>query len=110
MNNKQMTACVRHADAACFAYNWELARKQVAFAQGKRVPSAIDLLRELNALKKSKFSWLYAVSKFAPQEALRDLDQVFAHFFRRVKDQQAGMRKRSVWLSGCMLVITAAWF
>ena len=28
LNNKQKTACVRHAGAARFAYNWGLARKQ----------------------------------------------------------------------------------
>jgi putative transposase len=32
---------------------------------------------------------MYAVSKCAPQEALRDLDKAFAHFFRRVKAQKA---------------------
>jgi len=90
LNNQQKTACVRHAGAARFAYNWGLARKQEAFARGDRTPSAIDLHRELNALKKNEFSWMYAVSKCAPQEALRDLDQAFAHFFRRVKEKRAG--------------------
>ena len=33
---------------------------------------------------------MYAVSKCAPQEALRDLDKAFAHFFRRVKEKRAG--------------------
>jgi transposase len=65
-------------------------RKQAAFANGKKVPSAIDLHRELNALKKSAPSWLYEVSKCAPQEALWDLDQAFAHFFRRVKEKKSG--------------------
>jgi putative transposase len=35
---------------------------------------------------------MYAVSKCAPQEALRDLDQAFAHFFRRVKEKEAGKK------------------
>ena len=90
LNNLQKTACNRHAGAARFAYNWGLVRKQEAFARGEKTPSAIDLHRELNALKKSEFSWMYAVSKCAPQEALRDLDKAFAHFFRRVKEKRAG--------------------
>ena len=90
LNNQQKTACVRHAGAARFAYNWGLARKQEAFARGERTPSAIDLHRELNALKKTEFAWMYTVSKCAPQEALRDLDKAFAHFFRRVKEKRAG--------------------
>jgi len=58
LNNKQKTACVRHAGAARFAYNWGLARKQEAFARGDRTPSAIDLHRELNAIKKNELSWM----------------------------------------------------
>ena len=58
LNNQQKSACVRHAGAARFAYNWGLARKQSAYGSGEKVPSAIDLHRELNALKKSEFSWM----------------------------------------------------
>ena len=58
LNNLQKTACNRHAGAARFAYNWGLVRKQEAFARGEKTPSAIDLHRELNALKKSEFSWM----------------------------------------------------
>jgi putative transposase len=82
LNNKQKTACVRHAGAARFAYNWGLARKQEAFEKGDKVPAAIDLHRELNALKKTELSWLYEVWRCAPQEALRDLDKACANFFR----------------------------
>jgi putative transposase len=90
LNNKQKTACVRHAGAARFAYNWGLARKQEAFANGEKTPTAIDLHRELNTLKRTELPWMYAVSKCAPQEALRDLDKAFAHFFRRVKEKRSG--------------------
>ncbi len=30
-------------------------------------------------------SWIYDVSKCAPQEALRDLDKAFANFFKSIK-------------------------
>jgi putative transposase len=33
---------------------------------------------------------MYEVSKCAPQEALRNLDKAFAHFYRRVKEKKAG--------------------
>ena len=90
LNNAQKTACARHAGAARYAYNWGLARKKEVFANGQKTPSAIDLHRELNALKKTELTWMYEVSKCAPQEALRDLDNAFAHFFRRVKEKKAG--------------------
>ncbi len=81
LNDKQTTACKRHAGAARFAYNWGLARKQAAYAATGQSPSAIDLHRELNTLKKIDLPWMYEVRKCAPQEALRNLDNAFAHSF-----------------------------
>ncbi len=92
LSNVQKTACIRHAGAARWAYNWGLARKMDAYQKGENVPTAIDLHRELNALKKSELSWMYKVSKCAPQEALRNLDQAYANFFRRVKEKKAGRK------------------
>jgi len=98
LNNKQRTACLRHAGAARRAYNWGLEQKQKAYQAwvdgGKRgackTPTAIDLHRELNKLKKLSienggFPWMYEVSKCAPQEALRNLDVAYQNFFRRCK-------------------------
>ena len=92
LNNVQNTACTRHAGAARWAYNWGLARKMEAYRNGEKVPSAIDLHRELNVLKQGELSWMYEISKCAPQEALRNLDQAYAHFFRRVKEKKDGRK------------------
>jgi putative transposase len=51
LTNRQMTACKRHAGAARYAYNWRQAREQEAYTATGNSPSAIDLHRELNALK-----------------------------------------------------------
>jgi len=56
---------------------------------GKR-PTAIDLHRELNKLKQTDYSWMYEVSKCAPQEALRDLDKAYKNFFRRLGSKRRG--------------------
>jgi len=92
LNNHQKTACKKHCGAARFAYNWGLAQKMAAYNLTSKSPSAIDLHRELNLLKQSELSWMYEVSKCAPQEALRDLDKAYANFFRRVKqgDKEVG--------------------
>ena len=95
LNNRQETACARHAGAARYAYNWGLARKLEAYRSGQKVPTAIDLHRELNALKKTELSWMYEVSKCAPQEALRNLDQAYAHFFRRIREKKAGKKVKA---------------
>jgi putative transposase len=90
LNDKQLTACRKHAGAARWAYTWGLARKQEAYRATGKSPSAIDLHRELNALKRTAVPWMYEVSKCAPQEALRNLDNAFAHFFRRAQLQKHG--------------------
>lgn len=83
LNNKQRTACLRHAGAARWAHNWGLRRKQEEHLAGRKTPTAIDLHRELVSLKKTDVPWLYDVSKCAPQQALRNLDRAFEGFFRR---------------------------
>ncbi len=52
LNNRQRTACLQHAGAARWAYNYGLRRKINAYKETGKSPSAIALHRELNALKK----------------------------------------------------------
>jgi putative transposase len=96
LNGRQATACRKHAGAARWAYNWGLARKQEAYRASGTSPSAMELHRELNALKQTSLPWLYEVSKCAPQEALRNLDTSFAHYFRRIKLKKEGKRRGKV--------------
>jgi putative transposase len=93
LNNAQITACKKHAGAARWAYNWGLQRKQDAYRTTGKSPLAVDLHRELNTLKKTDVPWIYEVSKCAPQEALRNLDTAFAHFFRRVQLKYSGKHR-----------------
>jgi putative transposase len=96
LNDEQITACKKHAGAARWAYNWGLSRKQESYRASDKSPSAVDLHRELNALKQTDVPWMYEVSNCAPQEALRNLDQAFAHFFRRCQLKQQGKLKGKV--------------
>lgn len=91
LTNRQRTACLRHAGAARWAYNWGLHRKVEAHEAGQKVPTAIDLQRSLNVLKKKTIEaggvpWMYAVSSRVPIAALRNLDVAFRNFFRRCKE------------------------
>lgn len=66
---------------------------------GERMPTAIDLHRELNKLKKLPIEeggvpWMYEVSKCAPQEALRDADQAWRRCFKKLA-RRPKFRKRS---------------
>lgn len=90
----QRRALLQHAGNARWAYNWGLRRHQEAYERwvslGKPKkwdgwPNAISLHRDLVVLKKTTLEdggipWMYAASKCAPQEALRDLDRAFKNF------------------------------
>jgi putative transposase len=93
LNNEQRTACLQHAGTARFAYNWGLARRQAHYKATGKGLNAITLHRDLNALKQTEFPWMYAVSKCAAQEALRDLESAYKHFFRRWHLKKAGQYK-----------------
>jgi putative transposase len=84
------------AGAARFAYNYGLARKQAAYQAGQKTPTAIDLQKELTARKHNDFPWLAEVSKWAVQNALRDLDNAYRHFFRKV-----ALKKQGKWKGKC---------
>ena len=101
--NAQRTALAKAAGCSRWAWNWGLAKKIEAYklrklaidsgvmpADAPKVPTAIDLHRDLNALKDAAqeaggVPWMRESTKCAPQEALRSLDVAYAAFFRRVK-------------------------
>jgi putative transposase len=87
-NNEQRTLLEKSAGVARFTYNWGLAKKIELWKNEKKSVTAIDQHKELCAIKKSQFPWMYEVSKCAPQEALRDLDTAFKNFFRGLKSGQ----------------------
>ena len=83
----------RHAGAARFAWNWGLARRIAEYQATGKSSRAVEQHRQLNALKKTQFPWMYRVSKCAMQEALRDLDRAF---LRRLELKRQGKYKGKV--------------
>jgi len=93
LTNKQKTACLEHAGCARFAYNWGLNQKQEAYKRQEKIPTAIELHRRLNKLKKTTFPFFYRVSKCAPQEALRNLDRAYRNFYHGLRRKEKGNYK-----------------
>lgn len=81
-NDAQRIHFGRAAGAARFAWNWALTEWQRQYAAGQR-PSYLSILRDLNAVKRQQFPWLYDVTKSAPQEAIIDLGTAFQRFFNK---------------------------
>jgi putative transposase len=96
LTTAQRQACVQHAGAARWAYNWGLAERVAAYERGEQAPNAIALHRKLNQLKKTDVPWMYNVSKCAPQEALRNLDAAYQNSFRRVALKKQGLLQGKV--------------
>ena len=77
LNNRQKTLAAQHAGVARHAYNWGLAICKQAIESKQKLPTAIDLHKRLVAEVKKENPWYYQVSKCAPQQALRNLEQAF---------------------------------
>ena len=86
-NNKQTTYMAQASGVARFAWNWGLANWNLqyqAFKAGKRAkkPTGLSLKKELNAVKKSEFPWMYAVTKYASQQPFIFLNQAWSEYFK----------------------------
>lgn len=82
LNNKQTTLANKHAGVARYAYNWGKAICDESINAGNGRPTAIDLHKKFVAEEKSQKEWLYEVSKFSPQQALRNLDEAYKRVFK----------------------------
>ena len=76
----------RFAGARRFVWNWALNRKREHFQQTGRALSFAALCAELTILKQQPATaWLRDMDSQSLQQALRDLDSAYGHFFRRVR-------------------------
>jgi len=75
LNNRQKTLAAQHAGVARHAYNWGLAVCKQAIEAKQKLPTAIDLHKRLVAEVKKANPRYYQVSRCAPQQALRNLEQ-----------------------------------
>lgn len=73
---------------ARFCYNWGLESWRKQYEAGEK-PSAYALKKQLNAVKRQEFPWMYDVSKCAVDTGFRNLNAAFKNFFRRCKNGDA---------------------
>jgi putative transposase len=96
LTQAQSEACLRHAGAARWAWNWALARKKSVYETEGRVLSVFDLHKELKTVKKSIAPWLYEVSSAPPLQAIWDLGEAYKNFFeKRARYPRFKSRKRA---------------
>ena len=112
-NNKQATYFAKACGVARLAYNWALAEWQNQYQADKvyrdncqkngiaidrtklNNPSQFKLRKQLNFIKKTKFPFMFDVTKCCPQEAIIQLGKAFDNFFKgRAKYPQ--FRKKGI--------------
>lgn len=83
-NNKQKTLFKQYAGTARFVYNWALDLLQKDYKSEKKIkPSAITLHKLLIIQKNNEFKWMKDISKWCPQNALRNLESAYKKFFNK---------------------------
>jgi putative transposase len=90
-NNCQKGLFIKGCGVARFVWNWGLSQRKELYLSREgqvRFTSAMTQNKELVILKQNEFSWMYEVSKWIPQESLRDLDQAYDNFYRGLKIHQ----------------------
>lgn len=107
-NNAQATYFAKACGCARLAYNWGLAEWKRQYEAGEK-PSAFGLKKQFNAIKKSQYPFVTEVTKWAPEEAFRNLDSAFKCFFKRGKGyprfKKKGIRD-SFYVSGTVLKVS----
>lgn len=81
-NNLQATYFKKACGVKRFTYNWGLAEWKRQYSVGLK-PSAFQLKKEFNALKRDQFPFVTEVTKCAAECAFANLDRAFKNFFKK---------------------------
>ncbi len=81
--DEQQEAIAKTFGCCRFVYNWGLAEKVKAYEETKTSVSCHDLIKRLTVLKQEK-PWLKEVYSQALQMSLRNLDNAFTRFFKKL--------------------------
>jgi putative transposase len=93
---EQAKLLLQFAGARRFVWNWGLDRKQDYYQKTGKTLGFSDLCKELTILKQQpETAWLRQIDSQSLQQALRDLENAFQHFFRRLRsgEKQKGFPK-----------------
>jgi putative transposase len=85
----QHEKCLQCAGARRWVFNHGLERRQKAYLEEGKTLSCFEQNLELTKLKKHpETAWLQEIHSQIPQQALKDLDLAYQHFFRRIKNKE----------------------
>src|SRR5688572_30430062 len=88
----QATYFRRAAGTARFAYNWGLAEIKRALDAGQKPEPILTLKQRFNAIKGTRFPWVYDVTKCAVEGGFRNLQAALANFWQFKRGLRKGKR------------------
>jgi putative transposase len=91
-NKSQLAYFKESAGVARFSYNWALSQWTNDYDHYQKHPFSCgvspysrsyegELRKRLNSIKKEQFPWMYDVSKYVAQQAIKNLGKAFVNFF-----------------------------
>jgi putative transposase len=83
--NKQVTHFIGSCGMARFVYNWALDYWIKEHERGERRTGWMKLNTKLTELKQTEFTWMYDYSNWIRTYAMKQCDDAYQNFFRRVK-------------------------
>lgn len=90
LNNTQKTYMHKACGVSRFVWNWGLdawnKQYKAYIESGKQKelkPSGMMLKKQLNAIKKSEFPWMYEVTKYASQQPFIFLQRAWSDYFKK---------------------------
>lgn len=84
-NNKQITHFLGSCGMARFVYNWALDYWIKEYERGEKRTGWMRLNTKLTELKQTEYTWMYKYSNWIRIYAVKQCDEAYQHFFRRVK-------------------------
>lgn len=84
-NNKQLTFLAGCAGFARFVYNWALNYWINEHKRGEKRTGWMKLNTKLTELKQAEFQWMYDYPNWIRVYAMKQCDEAYQNFFRRVK-------------------------
>jgi putative transposase len=75
---------LQYSGAARFVYNWALADRIARYESGNPT-NRFEQMKRFNSIKYMEFPWIKDIPYVVQQEAIKNLDDAYSNFFRRVK-------------------------
>jgi len=84
LNKRQIGLFIQYSGAARFVYNWALADRISRYESGNPT-NRFDQMKRFNSIKDKEFPWIREIPYVVQQEAIKNLDDAYTNFFRRIK-------------------------